>query len=661
MRPESVTIAGFRCFGPQPITAAFAPKVSAVVGPNAAGKTALLEALSKLFGVSRAQRTVQRSDFHLAPGADPNNRDPRELIIDVLVGLPELVNGTATPETIAPSFRHMRIERPGDAPVCRLRLEARWEDDGTVDGEVSQDLFWVDTLEASPKDEQKHPVSAADRGLIQLYYTPASRDAAAQVRATTGALAARLLRAIAWSDPTKQTVSDASAALAGAFEAEAAIGAIGRALEARWSALHDEVVDTKPRLSLVSRRFEEIVNQITVIFEQGPDGQERGLEALSDGQQSLFYFALAAAVFDLEREVVSGGVAGFRDDQLRVPALTIFALEEPENHLSPYFLARIVRQVRSLTKDGGAQAIITSHSPAVLSRVGPEEVRYCRCDPKTRASSIKPVILPADDVEAVKFVRGAVLAYPELYFARFVLLVEGDSERVVLPRLAEALDLLIDPAFVAIVPLGGRHVQYFWQLLTDLQIPYATLLDLDLGRAGGGFGRVKTAIQRLFKMGAPPDKLLKLADGSILPESRLDDMHKWQRPEHPANLSAWIGRLNEFGVFFSAPLDLDLAMLGAFPKAYEAVIPADGGPELDVNEAAVSVLGKAGAGLSLYVDGFAGYPPLLPAYRYHFKTNSKPATHLAALAHLDAAALKAGMPKGLEAVLRHVGANIRRD
>lgn len=50
-----------------------------------------------------------------------------------------------------------------------------------------------------PADDKCHPVSAADRGLIQLYYTPASRDAAAQVRATAGALAARLLRAIEWS------------------------------------------------------------------------------------------------------------------------------------------------------------------------------------------------------------------------------------------------------------------------------------------------------------------------------------------------------------------------------------------------------------------------------------------------------------------------------
>lgn len=224
------------------------------------------------------------------------------------------------------------------------------------------------------------------------------------------------------------------------------------------------MVDTKPRLSLVSRRFEEVVSRIAVVFEQGPDGHERGLDALSDGQQSLFYFALAAAVFDLERAVVAGTVDGFRDDTMRIPALTLFALEEPENHLSPYFLARIVRQIRTLTEDGGAQALITSHSPAVLSRVDPREVRYCRCDPKTRMSTVKSITLPEGASEEAKFVRGAMLAFPELYFARFVVLVEGDSERIVLPKLAEALDLLVDPAFVAIVPLGGRHevVPVFW-------------------------------------------------------------------------------------------------------------------------------------------------------------------------------------------------------
>lgn len=660
MRIESITLSGFRCFGTDPITVPISTEITAVVGPNAAGKTALLQALSKMFGVSRAQRTVLRSDFHLGAEGDPDDREAKDLFIDVLIGLPELADGTATPETIAPSFRHMQIERADESPVCRLRLEARWEDDGTVEGVVSQELFWVDTLDDDPAEDKCQPVSAADRGLIQLYYTPASRDAVAQIKATTGALAARLLRAIEWSSETEEAVQEATENLAAAFESESAIAAIGKALQTRWSGLHDDVVDTKPRLSLVSRRFEDVVNKIAVIFEQGPDGRERGLDALSDGQQSLFYFALAAAVFDLEREVVAGTVDGFRDDTLRIPALTLFALEEPENHLSPYFLARIIRQVRSLTDAGGAQAIVTSHSPAVLSRVNPHEVRYCRCDPETRVSTVKKIKIPPGIDEAAKFVRGAMLAYPELYFARFVLLVEGDSERIVLPSLAEALDLLIDPAFVAIVPLGGRHVQHFWRLLKHLGIPHATLLDLDLGREGGGFGRVKTAIEKLIEFGVPKAKLLKIEEG-VLSDEHFATMHTWQDPENRKILQGWVDCLKPHGVYFSAPLDLDLAMLEAFPGAYEAIIPKGGGPKMAADKAAEVALGTAGPGLTLYTGPFKDYPALLPAYRYHFLTNSKPATHLAALTHIKKKDLAEKMPAILAEVLKHIAKSLRRD
>ncbi|NBC13117.1 MAG: AAA family ATPase [Gammaproteobacteria bacterium] len=660
MRIESVALSGFRCFGPDQIKVPISSEITAVVGPNAAGKTALLHALSKLFGVSRAQRTVQRSDFHVGAGDDPDDRDPKDMFIDVLIGFPELADGTATPETIAPSFRHMQIEREGKAPVCRLRLEARWEDDGTAEGEVSQELFWVDTLDDHPAQDKCHPVSAADRGLIQLCYTPASRDAAAQIKATTGALAARLLRAIEWSPETEEAVQEATENLAAAFESESAIAAIGTALQARWSGLHDDAVDRKPRLSLVSRRFEEVVNKIAVIFEQGPDGQERGLDALSDGQQSLFYFALAAAVFDLERNVVAGGIDGFRDDTLRIPALTLFALEEPENHLSPYFLARIIRQVRSLTDVGGAQAIVTSHSPAVLSRVRPREVRYCRCDPKTRVSTVKKIKMPTGTDEAAKFVRGAILAYPELYFARFVLLVEGDSERIVLPRLAEALDLLIDPAFVAIVPLGGRHVQHFWRLLKHLEIPHATLLDLDLGRKGGGFGRVKTVIEKLIEFGVPRATLLKV-EGGVLSDTEFAAMHNWQDTGDREILPRWVDSLRPHGVYFSAPLDLDLAMLDAFPDAYKAIIPTGGGPKMAAEKAAEVVLGTAGPGIALYTGTFKNYPALLPAYRHHFLTHSKPATHLAALTHIRKMDLVEKMPSVLAEVLHYIAKSLRRD
>ncbi len=659
MRLHSIILAGFRCFGPEPQLIEVTSELTTLVGPNASGKTAVLQALCKLFGVTRAQRTVRRSDFHLPPGVPPDDRTKRSLFVDVIIALPELAKGTATAHTVAPAFRHMQIAGPKAMPVCRIRLEAQWEDDGTTEGEVTQNLYWVDKLGDKIAEDDKRTVSPLDRGLIQVYYTPATRDAEDQIRASTGALAARLLRAIEWSRKTRDTVDAATKELSKAFGAEAAIDAISAALSDRWKELHDEKTDTDPALTLTSQRFEEVVARIQVLFQQGPAAIQRGLDALSDGQQSLFYFALAAAVFDLERAAVAGKIKGFRAEELRIPALSIFAIEEPENHLSPYYLARIVEQVRSIIAGDSGQAFITSHAPAVLSRVNPEEVRYCRCDQKTRVTNVKAVKLPAKDDEAVKFVRGAMLAFPELYFARFVVLVEGDSERIVLPRLAEADGFLVDPSFVAIVPLGGRHVEHFWRLLNGLAIPFATLLDLDLGRSGGGFGRVKTIINHLLEAGVPRAKLLAIEGGELSQEA-LDRMHEWDSSRAEL-LRGWTGALRDYGVFFSEPLDLDMTMLAAYPEAYEAIIPKGGGPKMKPEDAAKIVLGEGGKGLAIYQDKLASYADYMAAYRYHFLTHSKPATHLRAFAHLDEETMETQMPETYRALLNYVNANLKRD
>jgi len=554
----------------------------------------------------------------------------------------------------------MQIAAPKGLPVCRMRLEARWQDDGTADGEVTQELFWIDQLDEKIDDDHRHAVSPVDRGLIQLYYTPASRDAGAQIRATTGALAARLLRAIEWSKGTRDTIHAATKKLAEAFNAEAAIEAFNISLSNRWDELEESETDTDPGLTLISQRFEEVVAKIQVLFAQGLAEIQRGLEVLSDGQRSLFYFALAAAVFDLERDAAAGKIKGFRADELSIPALSIFAIEEPENHLSPYYLSRIVRQVRSIIKDDAAQALVTSHSPAVLSRVEPAEVRYCRCDPKTRMSTVRPIGMPSEPSDVAKFVRGAMLVFPELYFARFVILVEGDSERVVLPRLAEAEGIILDPSFVAVVPLGGRHVQHFWRLLNGLAIPHATLLDLDLGRSGGGFGRVKTTIGHLIEEGTPREQLLTLEDGKVLSPEQFEAMSRWDSSNAEA-LASWVADLRNYAIFFSEPLDLDMSMLAAFPTAYEKNIPAGGGPKMAPEEAAKVALGESGPGLEVYKDALADFVKYMPAYRYHFLTRSKPATHLQAFVHLDDTAIKKGMPETYHALVEHVRVNLKPD
>ena len=146
------------------------------------------------------------------------------------------------------------------------------------------------------------------------------------------------------------------------------------------------------------------------------------------------------------------------------------------------------------------QSIIATHSPAVVKRIDPSSIRFLRLN-NGRNTCVNYINIPENDIEAAKYVNEAIKAYPELYFSRLVILGEGDSEMLVLPRILASSDIVEDEMSVSVVPLGGRHVNYFWRLLDNLEIPHLTLLDLDYGRYQGGYGRIRYALEQLCKLG----------------------------------------------------------------------------------------------------------------------------------------------------------------
>jgi putative ATP-dependent endonuclease of the OLD family len=305
---------------------------------------------------------------------------------------------------------------------------------------------------------------------------------------------------------------------------------------------------------------------------------------------------------------------------------------------------------------------LTSHSSAVLARIHPSEVRHFRLNSELRCASINEIKLPDSHEEAAKYVQEAVSVYPELYFARFVVLGEGDSEQVVLPRLASAMGLEVDRSFVAIVPLGGRHVNHFWRLLYDLEIPHATLLDLDTGRQGAGWGRIKYVCKQLLAVGIEPEELLKFRDASgkeiEISEEELEKLHTLS--DQDEDISSWIHHLESFSVFFSHPLDLDMMMLSQFPASYKSIISTRSGPNIPSIDSPkyenyLTAAGKAVLGdddnLSAYSNEIQ---QLFPWYRYLFLNKSKPSTHLQALCQIDSTDLASRAPSVLIRLLNSI-------
>jgi putative ATP-dependent endonuclease of OLD family len=643
MQITAIRLSNFQSFGPAPTEISLG-KTTYVLGPNGAGKTAVLEALSRLFSPLSTQRKIQLTDFHIPKGrsAAELHAEGPALWIEAEIEIPE-AGEDGQHASVPANFAHMRIDAEDGVPRIRVRLSASLAPDGVIDEKIQ----YVMAADAAGEPTSIVDMTRFDRASIEVHYLPARRDPADHISYTTSSLIGRTLRAADWT-AERATLSDLSQQVTDALSANAAVQSIGVRLAAEWGGLHTGEFFKDPSIAFGRGELEGVLRQLTVSFSPSHDGSSLPFERLSDGQKSLLYISLVLAWQSLSRKVLSGEETSLDEHRLRPPVHTVIALEEPENSLAPHYLGRIIRQLRAASEHGDVQSLIATHSPALLRRVEPESICFLRLDSE-RQTQIRRIVLPANGTEAGKYVREAVLAYPELYFSRLVVLGEGDSEQVVLPRILAAAGITEDDASVSVVPLGGRHVNHFWRLLTALEIPYVTLLDLDSGRFGGGWGRVRNALKQVNKV----------APGTYPPE-QIEALPKWDDDEPFPTLvdTTWdpptggpIPGLERKRVYFSDPVDLDLMMLKAYPVAYEV-------GELDQPDESslVAVLGKRHANeIRLGTDLLA----LFADYHVKFDLKSKPSSHLQALSKLTDEDLLDGLPEVLQRLVATVQEQLR--
>ncbi len=354
------------------------PASSVFIGRNGAGKSALVQSLLRLFGETRDERSIQAGDFFVPPTERLESQTLRRLFIEATIRFPELETGGSEAEkTVPPAFRHMVVEKAGVVPHIRIRLEATWQLAGTLDGVVEETLYWIlgDNVvpfgEADPSLKKK--VSVAERSHIVVRYIPASRDVTALTQLTVKSLGRNLMKSIRWEKKAEidALISEAASKL----DQEGGLTRVNAAINSCWSQLNTAETGTTASLSVLAPDLQQIVRTATVMLTPSATGRLMTLEDLSDGQRSLFHFALVKALLDLklilEGEVAAGDDLPFHPEFSRAPALTVFAFEEPENHLSPFFLSRLLSELGKLTDNPRVQAVLTSHAPAIVGRIDP--------------------------------------------------------------------------------------------------------------------------------------------------------------------------------------------------------------------------------------------------------------------------------------------------
>lgn len=164
--------------------------------------------------------------------------------------------------------------------------------------------------------------------------------------------------------------------------------------------------------------------------------------------------------------------------------LRLALIEEIEAHLHPQAQMRLVEYLQKECSDKGVQMLLTTHSPNLASKVKLENLIICQDKYAYPMGSDYTMLEKGDYAFLERFLD---VTKANLFFAKGVILVEGDAENLLLPTIAKIIDCDLTQSGVSIVNLGGLTFKYYERIFIQkdklqheqMSIPVAVVTDVD--------------------------------------------------------------------------------------------------------------------------------------------------------------------------------------
>lgn len=219
-------------------------------------------------------------------------------------------------------------------------------------------------------------------------------------------------------------------------------------------------------------RPEELTKNISLFLKLNE--KEFEISQVGTGTQSAMIIAILEA-FLASRANKAGG------------SHKLFIVEEPEIYIHPHAIRRVAGLLRELSEQPDFQIIITTHSPDFALIGMPFDIfRFNLIGNQTKIEKFDKTRIASLGNKANREIKRS---NSEMFFAKSVLLVEGETEEVLLPVLAKNYtpqngkkgDLDLDRYDVSVISMGSKdNFSFYFHYLTDIGIKCYFLFDGDI-------------------------------------------------------------------------------------------------------------------------------------------------------------------------------------
>jgi len=347
------------------------------------------------------------------------------------------------------------------------------------------ELNFTRTLEEGPLLGQRNVGGGV---LPDFYLIPAVRDLTEEIKVKTtttfGRLLNRAVREMAEQDPRFIKAKKQLESVVSSLNIRDAEEGRSNLLAALEKSIEEELLSWGVKVNI-----EVTPPELERLFELGTDvhvddGVKTSADRKGHGLQRAMMFALlrawAKALRSERKAEGESGVAPRKHSDT-----VIFAMEEPELFLHPHAQRRLAASLRDIAYTPEHQVFLCSHSTyfvdlehykevAVVTKYSPEKgscVRQCT----------KELFEGDDGANRKNRFHVARWINPdrgEMFFAQRVVFVEGETEKVVLPFLAEKIGVL-NPD-VSVIDCGSKHnLPLYIAVAEAFEIPYLVIHDED--------------------------------------------------------------------------------------------------------------------------------------------------------------------------------------